>query len=361
MLRSVVSCAVGVFAISALACSDATNPTADSTMRRAQAAAATPIPFAPNVHTAAIPAFDNPDFQPAAMNDLGEIVGDSALGVAFHWEADRGLTTLHIPQSLVVAKAVNNRAQVAIEVLGNGVPPEFYTVGTWDWSGAVQLLRPLTVNATCFADAINDSGVIVGTCGGGGHLPSAGYATLWTAFGTPDALHIGGGSTLVPGEATAITDAGLLAVSAENGNGSLFTAAKMSIPIPPAGASFPAAVNDSGGIAGKVTDANTVSGFDAAVWTNDDSLHNLGEGAMHAISKEGIAVGTVKDPATSVSYPVIWTAAHGTQRLPGLEGGPGLARESGTAIAINARHQILGSVVLSTGGGTRWVLWTLPF
>jgi len=67
----------------------------------------------------------------------------------------------------------------------------------------------------------------------------------------------------------------------------------------------------------------------------------------------------VVDSVTGLGVPVIWTRANGLQRLPGLEGSALLAKESGTAGAINHVHQILGNIVMSTGQN-RVVMWTLP-
>jgi hypothetical protein len=363
MLRTIVRCAVAALVFGTIACSDTTNPTGDLTHRTSRLAAAAAIPFLPNVHTAAIPALDNPDFDLKGFNDFGEIVGDSASFTTYKWQGSRGLTTLHLPGAISNAWGVNDQGTVAITVNGNGGPPVFSTVGTWDWFGNVRLLRALSPNASCVAwGGINNAGVVAGACGGAG-IP--GLATLWTKFGNPDALHVGGGTTLVLGQAMAISDSGFVAVAntldpLDLATGSVFTPAKAVLPLSPAERAFPAAVNDSGWVAGAVFDT-TIEQKVAAVWTRNDSLHVLGIGQMHAISREGIAVGQVMDSTVLRIVPVIWTPANGLQRLPGLEGGAALAKESGNAMFINTHHQIIGTITLSDGATQRKVMWTLPF
>jgi hypothetical protein len=80
---------------------------------------------------------------------------------------------------------------------------------------------------------------------------------------------------------------------------------------------------------------------------------------MTAISDDGIAVGSVTDSVAGLQVPVIWSQAAGLHRLPGLERSALLPKESGSVIAINHRHQILGTIVMSTGR-VRTVVWTLP-
>lgn len=364
MLRPTVRCAFAALVFATIACSDTTNPTGDLTQRASRQMAATTIPFVPNVHTAAIPALDDPDLNLKGFNDFGEIVGDSGVFGAFKWQGSRGLTTLHLPSAVSTAWGVNDQGTVAITVLGNGGPPVFSTVGTWDWYGNVRLLRALSPNASCVAwGGINNAGIVAGACGGAG-IP--GLATLWTKFGNPDALHVGGGATLVLGQAMAISDSGFVAVAnllselTDLETGSVFTPAKAVLPLSPPERAFLAAVNDSGWVAGAVFDT-TIQQKVAAVWTRNDSLHVLGRGQMHGISRDGIAVGEILASNTLIMIPVIWTPANGLQRLPGLEGGAALDEESGSALFINTHHQIVGLIDLSDGVTQRKVMWTLPF
>jgi hypothetical protein len=319
------------------------------------------IPFAPNVHAAAIPAFDNGKLQPRAFNDFDEFVGDSEGVRAFKWQATRGLTVLHNSVwEFGDALAVNDHGQVAVTLSGDSGG----RAGIWDWNGNITVLRPLGIGMTCGASGINNQGVVVGACA---ITVGSDLATVWTRFGTPDGLHPGGGATLISGQATAISDSGYITGNnpwVQNGQGFLFTATRQEILLPPAISSpavTPGSVNDSGWVAGKIHNPNT-GNSDPAIWTQGASVHDLynGEGLMFGISDDGIAVGTVTDSTTKTSVPVIWTAANGLQRLPGLEGYPALVTESGQALQINRQHHIWGYVTLASGM-SRYVIWTLPF
>lgn len=364
-----VRLASGILAASSLACSSSVSPSTDvSTVERAVSPAPAAIPYIPSVHVSALPAFDDPALMPTAFNDFGEVVGDSNnastfTSTVFKWQSTRGFHFLHLPvDSFAEANAVsvNDHGQVAVELLT--IPPTGRTqtiaAAIWDWFGNVRILRPLGAGYNCQPSSINDSGVLVGTC--------SVYPTVWTAFGTPDGLHVGGGGQPIQGSAYSISEAGYIA-GQSTAAGYVFTPTKQLIPLPPPKASIPnrinTGINDSGWVAGQVFDT-TLLHYDPAVWTRRDSLHVLyraagSEGNMTAISDDGIAVGAVTDATTGLMVPVIWTAAHGLQRLPGLERSTLLVKEAGAAIAINRVHRILGYIVLSTGQ-VRWVVWTLP-
>src|SRR5579862_9312591 len=165
---------VGLVAVASLACSNATNPTADAKIERDVSVPPGAIPYITGVHVAAIPAFDN---QPAlivtAFNDIGEIVGDSESNVTFastpfRWTADRGFTFLHVPlDSFFTASAfsVNDRAQVALQLESHTGPTgDMFTAAIWDWQGTVRTLRPLGTGYSCLAESINNFGVLAGSC-----------------------------------------------------------------------------------------------------------------------------------------------------------------------------------------------------
>jgi len=378
-MRSAVGLAVGMFAVVSLACSNASHPLADSKMERDVTVPPGAIPYITGVHAAALPAFDNAGVEIVAFNDLGEIVGDSVSNVTFgstifRWVADRGFTFLHLPvDSFTIAYAfsVNDRAQVAVQLtdLGGAGHAQHIEAGIWDWQGDMKVLRPLGAGYSCDPYSINDSGVVVGDC----YVPISGepqgspfFATVWTPFGNPDGLYAGGGGQPFQGTATSISDAGYITgTSSLDFTGFVFTPTKQLISLIPARAATPnrinTGVNDSGWVAGSVFDSISLT-WVPAVWTRGDSLHYLYRdqgGNMSAISDDGIAVGTIPDSTSALNVPVIWTAATGLQRLPGLEGGALLAKESGSAGAINKVHQILGTITMSTGK-TRVVIWTLP-
>src|SRR5579872_1958756 len=119
--------AVGIFAVFSLACSNASNPVADSKIERDVSVPPGEVPYATGIHAAALPAFDDPALVVTAFNDIGEIVGDSNNPVTFgstvfRWTASRGFAFLHLPVdsfSMANAFSVNDGALVAVELRKN--------------------------------------------------------------------------------------------------------------------------------------------------------------------------------------------------------------------------------------------------
>jgi hypothetical protein len=222
MLRRYVCLAA---ALSAVACTEAADPVAERAVTFAVArTSAGELPFDSDAHVSAIPAFDNSPFLPTAFNDWGEIVGDSGggtiptVGTVFKWQVQRGLRTLHVPVdsfTLAQAVAVNDHGQVAITLSTPNAGADVFRTAIWDWFGNVKILRPLSSQSRCGAAGINNEGVLLGTCTVGANF--TGVPTVWTPFGTPDALHLGGGSQVVTGGAIAISDSGYIFGAAAGG------------------------------------------------------------------------------------------------------------------------------------------------
>ncbi|HZS57966.1 MAG TPA: hypothetical protein VFA43_01760 [Gemmatimonadaceae bacterium] len=374
-MRGVVGFAVGVLAVCSLACSNTSNPVADSRIERDVSVPPGAVPYATGIHAAALPAFDDPALVVTAFNNIGEIVGDSNNPVTFgstvfRWTAQRGFTFLHLPVdsfSMANAFSVNDGALVAIQLMKDvAVQDQIVSAAIWNWQGDVKFLRPLGTGFNCFPESINNSNVMVGTCyvpGDTDPMGSPSFPTIWSPSGTPVGLMAGGQP--IQGTATTISDAGYIAGQTSNA-GYVFTPTKQLIALPPPNASIPnqnnTGVNDSGWVAGSVFDSVALHDIPAVWIGHNDSLvdvYGRGRGSMTAISDDGIAVGSVEDTVTGLQIPVIWTQANGLQRLPGLERSNLLAQETGAAGAINQVHQILGTIVMSTGQ-RRVVMWSLP-
>lgn len=359
-----ISCGAMIVA----ACSTGTGPDASSAagLARSQAAVTLP-PYAAGVHLAALPGLAGSTVFPMALNDYGEVVGyvetgASGIPAAFKYQTTRGLHTLTLPGGdPSFATSVNDRGQVGITVdVDSG-----QRAAVWDWLGNVTTLRVLSnwvapnasVFPSCDLAGIRDNGVAVGTCTVGAALASV--ATVWTASGTPDVLAATGGSSRIMGHATAIARTGYIV-----GNDSTASAAFVFGPanrerlLPPLGTSQATAVNDSGWVAGAVFVSATV-GSHAAVWMRGDTAIDLNiVGEARGISEDGIVAGTSMDPRYPHGFAFVWTAAHGVQRLPTLEGGSAGANEMTTVISMNHQHQILGQA--QTASGLETVVWTLP-
>jgi hypothetical protein len=340
-----------------VACSDTPGPTVTVQPRATALTAAAAIPYATDVHVSAIPALDGSSVHPAALNDWGEIVGwlstDSISGAAFKWQGSRGLRMLSLPGGeMTSASGVNDVGDVAVTIVAaSGLVPAI-----WGWFGDVRRLPLLSTytNPTlsapyCRLNGINNRRVAVGTCtlADGTSRP-----TVWTKFGTPSALHAGGGAAVINGQAFAISDSGFV-VGFDGISAFVFAPNGRAQSLPPAQASYAVAVNDSGWTAGFAFDTITSNPI-ASVWLRGDSLHGFGmDGQTNGITDDGVAVGSLGNLA------FVWTAATGLRLLPGLEGGSALAKEHSVALAINRVHQILGQITLSTGL-LRTVIWTLP-
>jgi hypothetical protein len=366
----VLALASGSCALALSACASSTPPTAVLANEEVAAAATADVPYI-SAHTAALPGLDDTALSVIAMNDFAEIVGtlsDNPGHQAFKYQTTRGLTLL--PQSSTsgqtTAAAVNNDGQVA--VAGVGIEFVSSSAGIWDWFGGVTFLRPLSTVAAaarflCAPSAINNLGVVGGSCPVG---PQNNYlATVWTKFGTPWALRTKAGALIVIGSEQfapfriGFTDSGYASGPSIDGTGFVLSPAGDLRVVPEPvinGVSFAIQslyVNNVGQAAGLVT-ARTVGLCNHAIVSmSGSSVVDLGCGGLFGINDDGIAVGTVNSKA------VLWTAATGLRRLPGLEGGAAQDQETGLAIAVNQKGQIVGQITMTTGV-THKVLWTLP-
>jgi hypothetical protein len=395
MHRSVVRLVSGSLLLVTFGCSETQTPLMASARQSLASAAVTSLAYAPGVHVSAIPALDGANYSANGLNDWGEVVGqytnpaNVAPSSAFKWEGSRGLTLLPpdtaYPEYEYGAAGVNDSGLVALGIDSDSGG----RAGTWGWFGQVKHLRMLSsfTNGmyipSCQMAGINDHGVTVGTCnivGYDGESPGGTVPTVWTAYGTPDALFPGGGTNPVQGYAYAISDAGYIAGYQQITNSGklpvayVFTPMKqfaLLMPLPvdsiePATEAF--AVNDSGYAAGFSSDNSLTpcgSGFRrAAAWLRGLTPVDLGVcGQAVGLTDDNIVVGNAVDStgigATSTTHAFIWTAARGVLRLPGLEGGTALSQETSTVVAVNHVHQILGTIITS-GGLQRTVVWTVP-
>jgi uncharacterized membrane protein len=371
-------------ALAALGCSDVRDPLVAPLRARADVQAVDSFPYALGVHVAALPGLDNPRLLIRAMNDWGEIVGaflpDTGPSQAFKWQATRGLTLLILPSGEeAAATGVNDFGQVSLTIS----PLSFDTTGQrpaiWNWFGDVQELRllstfhhpPPSTQPFCTSTGINNNGMVFGDCtvlGQASPLP-----TIWSRFGNPDALHPGGGTVAVHGQTSAFSESGFIAGvepdTAVARGGFVFTPfrqlrtlEKLSIGGVPVAATVTDAINDSGQVAGTAFTENLIPGACdqyAVAWLSGDTITDLHVGGeLNGITDEGIIIGNLQCHSSDHPVAFVWTAARGIRRLPGLEGGAALAKEQSAAVRINHRHQVLGSITLSTGV-TRKVIWTL--
>lgn len=362
MPRHVVRLIVPCCALS-LACSDGVGPMPARLASVSPTLSMASLPIAAAT-VQAIPILDT--VSPAAMNDWGEIVGVRYIGPnnsrAFKWEGARGYTELALAGSpSTQASGVNNSGQVVISIDSGGQS----VTAIWDWFGNVRRLRNLGTYSVpsenefpgCTGVGINAQGVVAGMCTVVG-LPNP-VPTVWTAYGTPDALFPGGGTTAIQGSLQGISDAGYIVGEPFNGAGGLpweFGPGNTE-QLLPAAASGPVtgvalAVNDSGWVAGGVWNGASNCSYHATVWIKGVAT-DLGVcGYANGITDDGVAIGYAGNAAVDSLYAFVWTAAGGVQVLPGLSTGL-----QSMTIAINRPHQILG--FFFTGSKQFTTLWTL--
>jgi len=401
MLRFVVGVATAQTAVACCACTDTAGPMALRTGTIERTLAIDSIPYLAGVHLAALPGLDY-NHPPVAMNDWGEVVGTYNVGIpnvfgpeyAYKWQATRGLTILSTPDVQSVATGVNDSGQVAITVFTDTSS----SAAIWGWFGGVKVLRDLSTYRTpsahpmCQGGPINNHGIVAGRCTilGAVDQPCGAaqwFPTLWTTFGTPDAFHPGGGPAFRDANVPGWTDAGFAAGtffgnacgSSDHPHAYVYNAITHEERMLPdlviggvAVSTFANAVNNNGYVVGSAITLQPNCDDHAVVWLADGVARDLGIcGIATGISDDGIVIGTYENrlPGDS-AFAFVWTPTTGVLRLPhlypahGASPGAPFPNETSGAIAINRKHQILGSVT-ANGFNTEpptsiAVMWTLP-
>jgi len=99
MLRVGVGLTLATVTVWTVACSSSTDPGARPRAIARQLVAGKPIPILRDAHVAALPVFDNLKVNPTGLNDLGQIVGDSATFTTFRWTPGGDIEILAIPDT----------------------------------------------------------------------------------------------------------------------------------------------------------------------------------------------------------------------------------------------------------------------
>jgi hypothetical protein len=362
MSRTLVGPTLALVALVSGACSTHSDPVAS--MDRSQVQVADTLtrdsfPFAPNVHTAALPTLPA-TLNPSGFNDFGEVVGASG-NQAWHWEGSRGLAFFAKPleYTVVDVENVNNRGDVAVNVTPDTGTNRSVQAAYFDWFGALHVLRPLSRSTpSCAIKAINDSREAIGECFSGGlFLP-----TIWTPFGTPVPVEPGGGAPLKTGLIVSLANSGYIFGYDTNLVGFTFSPGRQLQHLRPAMQFITGGLNDNGQVTGEILDGHIPNRpFEAAAAWLSDSARELGiNGAGWAISDDSIVVG-ISDATYGNAFGFVWTVGTGVQRLPGLEHLAVLDQESVNTFRMfmNKKRQILGRITKSDGTQT-YVMWTLP-
>lgn len=270
------------------------------------------------------------------INDAGQVVGNSttAMGVsdAFIWSQATGMQNLNevAPDTVYLGPSINAGGQVALSgpnpnetlTIGLSAHPYSYSRGVATDLGSVfdpgcpnaPGCDPPTDNA--FANAINDSGVVVGSSTTTASHAGAGLLDLYPAIWTGGP---GSGVGLLPN------------VHGQNGAAD--------------------AISNSGEIVGRV-------GGRAALWPNSGAAPTaLGllsgstgtRSNAYAINSAGTVVGQ-SDVAPSTPQAFIWTQASGMQPLGVLPGG-----KISEALDINSAGAVVGDS--DTGPDTHGFIW----
>ncbi len=349
-----------------VSCSPTTNLTSASPLeqRALAATSAVTLPFV-TAHTAALPGLDGVDYAIVGINDIAEIIGTwsefHSSPFAFKYQTTRGITGLFQSDSSAqtVGYGVNDKGDIVV----GGVGP--WGIGIWDWSNQLRSLRNLstTVGSSCVPSAINDRGIVAGTCGVAGQ--SHFLATVWTTAGTPWALRTSSGAFVTQNHlGVGLSDSGYVSGEYSDGSGFVLTPAGQLRLLPKLvlnGVAYRVQaldVNNFGQAAGNALNDSTSGCTHAVVYLPTNAIVDLGCGTADGINDSGIVAATLTDSAGTMSEPVVWSQSTGLRRLPGLEGGAALAAETESTVAMNHKRQIIGYITMSTGV-THKVMWTL--
>jgi hypothetical protein len=343
VLHRVVRLTTLLLVVPFAACSNAIDVTGVS--HSAFAAQTVPVPMAPIIHISSINGMTLPNWQPIAMNDWGEIVGQYGSGLPFKWTGAHGyyVDSANFGGNFsCLANAVNNNGEMAVDC---GQAP---TVSLVDWFNHARPLRLLSTWEPppgtkpeevpgCTIWSVNDAGVAAGSCS----IPfGPTFATVWTAYGTPDALFPPSSNTAIQGGAYGISNTGIMVgVDNQKNTGFIYGPNHQVTYLPPLGNSIAVHINDSSWAIGTIASTSEI-----VAWIND-SLVDLGTtGTAIGVSNNGEIIG---NSPTIGGF--VWTRAHGLRYLPGVNN-QGLSK----AVAINNSEQIV------TQQGMQFLVLTLP-
>lgn len=356
MLRVGVGLTLATVTVWTVACSSSTDPGARPRAIARQLVAGKPIPILRDAHVAALPVFDNLKVNPTGLNDLGQIVGDSATFTTFRWTPGGDIEILAIPDTgffQALPAGIDDRGRVALTWSHLSSSPAIILAATWEPGGALRFDSTLGPNQQCRAMAMNFAGVTAGTC------DSA--TVLWSPAGEPRVVHTAGGGALLNAFVNAISSNEFMVGSDSSMGFELSPAHQLTFLPQQRTSPTPLTVNDAGVAGGNAFDP-TITGFGAVVWPHPDSVIALLPGAAgvtNGVADDGNAIGAVTDTVRGTVVPFIWNSTIGLRRLPPLEmDSLGVAKEQGRAVAVNNRRQVLGFVVLASTGAARWVIWT---
>jgi hypothetical protein len=354
MLRVGVGLTLVTLTVWTVACSSTTDPGATPRAIARQLVSGKPIPILRDAHVAALPVFDNLKVNPTGLNDLGQIVGDSAVFTTFRWTPGGRIEILPLPDTgffQALPAGIDDHGRVAL-TWSHGVSNFVIRAATWEPGGALRFDSALGPRQQCRASAMNFAGTTAGSC------DSA--TVLWPPSGDPQVVHTAGGA-LFNGGVFAISNNEFM-VGNDSSMGFEMSPTRHLTFLPQQRTSpTPLAINDAGLAGGNAFDP-TILGFGAVVWPNPDSVIALLPGAggvTNGVADDGNAIGAVTDTVRGTVVPFIWNSRIGLRRLPPLEmDSLGVAKEQGRAVAVNNRRQVLGFVVLASTGAARWVIWT---
>jgi uncharacterized membrane protein len=340
----------------AVACSDGSNPMARPV---AHPESAEVLPVDPTIKMRVLPDLDGNNVFATGLNRNGVVTGFVTNGSTSRvFRFDHKIEYFTPPSGFQpgnffgIQAGINDRGTVAGGIINDTAQRAFL----WSRDGRTTLLPPTFPQIPpeeplgCGAFAISDSGYVVGTC-----MPNVNqFETEWA----PD------------GSIARQTCCGVLTATAENRN---LTGFDLTFDPPiallwPPGAPFytliglnNGAMEESEGLA--VNDNAWVAGWaiitgeepSAILWVPGQPQRILSHvGQAMGIDAEGNVVGFHLDSATGPSTAFLWNFATGAHFLPGFPGGTGTA-----AVAINARHEILGTA-LDKNGVKHTVIWRFP-
>lgn len=346
-----------LFLAAAIGCSDASAPPAARPASLSKAVASATVRVLPGLD----------GFIPAAINDSDEVVGYTQANAPFRWTVAGGLTMLpHSGFGLTDALSVSDRGVIVGKADGTSTS----NAVLWDSAGSFRALGDpfdsvgIDGENGCGASGINVWGHVVGTC----IIPHGSFnngilAFNWHGTATEES---NGGILQANSQFTSVSDDNWIG-GALNGQG----IQEAPIIVSPAGQVIQLLGHDGQVHFYSLVLAVTRNGYAAGYSTEGDCqqavawLSHAGQsfpefrmgtcGMSTGITPDQYISGTGSDANIDAStfFAFVASPAIGMHHLPGL----GQTGETSTAVAINQRHHVLGTI--TSGGVTHVVIWNV--
>lgn len=360
MLPARVRLASTVFVgLAAIACSDTSGPSATRPESLSKALASATVRVLPGLD----------GFVPTAINDSDEVVGYTNADIPFKWTPAGGLVMLsHGSFVGALPLAVNDHGVIVGTAVTSTIVVAASNGALWDSAGAFRALGdpPDSVGIDganeCEASGINVWGHAVGTC----VIPHGPYPWGIVNFDWHKTATTAGGELQAFSQFTSVSDDNWIGGDL-NGQG----IPQAPIVVSPTGQVIELLGHDAAIHDYSVVTAVTRNGYSAGYSTEGNCqqavawLSHTGQtfpefrwgtcGQSTGITPDQYVSGTGSDANLDAStfFAFVASPTIGMHHLPGL----GQTGETSTAVAINTRHHVLGTI--TSASVTQVVIWNV--